>query len=205
MRKAILAIGTILAIGGGVLLIDLDDDGIADVSLQRKTGNVRLAISDQVCPLPGENGWDYLQLKCLWHKTKGDWCACVTEDMDTLAGEITDLSVLPDAAFRRMVVCRHKDDNNVWQVGVYYAKLGQAVPDGWVCEVIHNRLLQLNIPKLVKTQRELALEEKCGFDIDPSSWGCCPYCLVWPEGCPPCRSLCKYERNWEGHEGECNG
>lgn len=51
---------------------------------------------------------------------------------------------------------------------------------------------------------EDGLQASCGFRIDHLSWGCCPKCRGWPNGCPPCKSLCnKYGNRWPGHESEC--
>lgn len=49
------------------------------------------------------------------------------------------------------------------------------------------------------------LSTACGFEVSELSWACCPHCLEWDNGCPPCSLLCnKYGNDWPGHESECS-
>jgi len=176
------------------------------------TSALRLAIADRPCPAEGEPGYTYLRAHCMHHKTvaRGDgYCLCTTTESEPLTGEMT-VDELPDKVVRRYVSCRYKDseadDPDAWRTRHGWWRLNVSPPPGWTnlsCQTLVPRAFRLSVRANLRTPLVEAMQEACGAWVSPTHWHCCPDCLHYPAGCPPCPSLCTYGREWVGHEDEC--
>jgi len=193
------------AIGTGILTL-LPEARTIDTSA------LRLAIADRPCPAEGEPGYVYLKAHCMHHKTvdRGDgYCLCTTTESEPLTGEMT-VEELPDSVCRSYMSCRFKDseseDPDQWRTAHRWVRLNATAPDNWTnvsCQTIVPRAFRLAVRANLKTPLVERLQDECGPWVTPTHWRCCPDCLHYPAGCPPCVGLCKYGKDWVGHEDEC--
>jgi hypothetical protein len=170
---------------------------------------LRWAVFGQTCPVnPGDTGYKFIRQNCYHTRTLTcggkTGCLCQT-DKGPMPGEIA-IDSMPDCAYRRVGVCRWRDAQSKWIIGVQVRPVGWTPPVGMTCVVIVNRLLVIDSRAGQRGQVENAPEAQCGWPVESSEWACCPHCLVWgANGCPPCAELCKYNNSWPGHEAECAG
>ena len=168
----------------------------------------RLAVASWTCLQDAGIDAERLHEVCLWGRRRGDWIACLT-DREAIHECERDPATIPDDYLKRFGTCRYRDESGAWVTQAGWAGLNDPVPAGWTCQVILPRGWWIDHLAGVEDALTQALREKCnwpGEQIAPGSWGACPHCLHWPEGCGPCRAIAdKYGRGWPGHEAECGG
>lgn len=141
---------------------------------------------------------------CIWGKLYNtpplNHIVCLTDRQQVHPCEVDP----PDEILSRFGVCRYQVSGQ-WVSWTGFKPVDWTPPAEWTCVVVlpsgfWEQSMGNYIDPLV-----LALRDKCGWEnIYPTDWGNCPVCLIWPEGCPPCRLIAdKYGRDWVGHEGEC--
>ena len=195
--------------GVGILALDMtapvDTKGVTTevVDLSAR----RLAVASWSCLRDAGVNADKIHEVCKWATKRGDWIVCLTDRQAVHACE-RDPETIPDEYQQRYGVCRYQEDGE-WRTWAGWAPIGEAAPVGWTCQVILPRGWWLTSMGGVDDALVLALRSKCGWqdsDISGDSWGACPHCLMWPEGCGPCRKIAdQYGRDWAGHECECDG
>jgi hypothetical protein len=177
--RAMAALGGALILGGGAFLL-LGQGATLD---EVPATPIRLAVADQACPEEGQPGFAYLHNHCVWHKTRGQWCLCLTHDTDKLTGEV-DRADLPNAAFRRAALCQVPAQGQVpAHLEFVLAKLTDTAPPGWTCRVMCPKILWAQSQANVKLDLEECLETACApCQITGNSWGRCPECW-WDSSC----------------------
>ena len=200
------AVGAVAALGllvaGGIIAVDSAVTDTKTPVLVMDPAEARIAIADKQCLLDEGVTVETLNTVCEDWWLRGPYVECVTDRVAVHKCEVA-LQDLPDAAFVVWGVCRYQEDGE-WQVFVGGKPIGWTPPAGWTCVVVVPRLVRTRSQSHISDWMTVALTDKCGWEVQPDSWGSCPHCLIWPEGCGPCRSIAdKYGRDWPGHEAEC--
>uniref|UniRef100_A0A6H1ZG71 Uncharacterized protein n=1 Tax=viral metagenome TaxID=1070528 RepID=A0A6H1ZG71_9ZZZZ len=168
----------------------------------------RQAVADWPCLQAAGIDADKLREVCLWGRrlyvpSKSiDVIVCLTDRQQVHACEIE----VPAALLQRWGVCRYQEAGE-WVLFKGWVDMDWVKPVGWTCNVVLPGGWWKQSISGVLDPLTVALREKCGWgeEIQPDSWGNCPDCLMWPDGCGPCRLIAdKYGRGWVGHEAECN-
>lgn len=164
----------------------------------------RLAVADWPCLQTEGITADTLRRVCLWGKLISGHIVCLTDRAAVHKCEVEP----PAHMLKKFGVCRYRDAEARWRTFAGWVPLAWTPPAEWTnasCQVIVAEAFWHRSMGGVDGPLTLALRAACGWEsITPKSHGLCPDCLVWPEGCPPCRLLAdKYERAWAGHEAEC--
>jgi hypothetical protein len=189
MNKCFILAGAIvLAAGGSVWLLGGRGD-VASLGVDGRVGELRVAVLETACIT------EEVKKLCLDLQVKDEIAFCTTESKEALTCELAKEAV-SKAQKRDLHVCKNaKGVTSVYEMAADAAlKAGcqQAVSGAIMHESTNadSDLVQ-------------ALSVKCGWPVEPMDWGCCPHCVAWTDGCPPCRALCKYADKWKGHEAEC--
>lgn len=136
--------------------------------------------------------------KCSGTSVRDGRCLCVTPE----AALPNEAAAPSSSLMRQLRVCRSLANPADFIVGmVPLAQVG--TPEGYRCEVAVESTLIANTFGGIQTEVEETLAEKCGLPVTSHTWYCCPHCLLFDAGCPPCPQLCAYWDRWPGHESEC--
>ncbi len=148
--NALIGLTALAAIGGGALLLDsakIDKDPIDDDPVNMEPVDVgpidmehlRYTIASVPCLVDAGVTGAVVRRVCVEWRVIGQYLACITDRQAIHRCEIARAD-LPDAAFRRLVVCDTTDPENPRVVK--FAKLTEAKPPGWTCTVICPRILR---------------------------------------------------------------
>ena len=137
-------------------------------------------------------------------RTAGDYCTCYT-NADTDPDGAIDVPSIPNDAKHVLFICGVRDDVGHGSHAV--TSWGRAIdgpPAG--CVRVGRAVFDPRSTPGVETDFDRAMRDACApYPVYPADHGHCPACVVWPDGCPPCRSIAdKYGRGWIGHEDECD-
>lgn len=129
------------------------------------------------------------------------YCICLTREEPMLDNEVEKANInagskwkfrvcgpLPGQEGRTIVVIQNPEDG---------------IPSGYQCTLLDPGILDNTSISSLNNTLEEVLERECGWPVSGGSWGCCPQCVLFDDGCPPCMTLCSYWDAWPGHEGEC--
>ena len=165
MKKILLAASVIGAVGAVVLL---GTTGVAPAEF-------RTAIVSVSCLQEHGITIDQVNRVCLDHWRTGDYLECDTDRTQIHPCEIADQD-LPDAAFRRFVICR-TDENEIRRM---FVKLSDTTPPGWTCKVICPKIKRTRSKRGFKSDLVDCLIEACDpCPVAPGSWGDhCPMCAA---------------------------
>ncbi len=210
------AVGAVAVVGaltvGPTLLSDPPADQPADVrvaSIVAATEPVdrstwRQAVADWPCLQAAGITPDRIREVCLWGRLVAGHIVCLTERVQVHPCEVSP----PPVLLKRYGICRYQLAGE-WRLHKEWEAVDWTPPAEWTnvsCTVILPSGFWHQSMAGVEDALVLALRDKCGWgdEIQPDSWGNCPDCLMWPEGCGPCRAIAdKYGRGWVGHEAEC--
>jgi hypothetical protein len=129
------------------------------------------------------------------------YCVCLTRTQELLLGEADKVNVNGGSKWRFMV-CRPLP-GQTGSIVVLIQNPEDVMPKNYQCTMLAPLVTSnKSIPSYVSSL-ETALESKCGWPVTSGSWGCCPRCVVWDVGCPPCPDACKYGEKWPKFTEEC--
>lgn len=200
-----LAVALTAVLGGSVALTTVDikdpeDTTAAESPVDRKIFDPSMLRKAWLLGTCVEQS-DLSMCKLTWDRR--GYCVCLTREPAMLPNEVEKVNINAGSKWK-MRVCRPLPGNEGGII-VRIQNPEDGIPDGYQCTLIATGLLDSTSIVSLKNTLEEELEKACGWPVSGGSWSCCPICVVWDDGCPPCQDLCKYWDSWVGHESECNG
>lgn len=125
------------------------------------------------------------------------YCVCLTKDQGVLQSETKKEDVAESSKWK-FLVCRKLES-----IVVLIQDLDDLEPIGYTCSTLSPLVTSNNSVPSYSSSLEAVLESQCGWPVTGSSWACCPRCIVWDVGCPPCPDVCKYGEKWPKFTEEC--